>query len=274
MTDFRKVYKDAAGEIKQPGIDAHSVFDEVRRRKVRRRRMLQEGATIASAVLLIGIGGFTTATAAGYLGSMIRVGEHGFVSGDVYTMTDTFPGTEEGKQVQAAGSRSEDALLEAENAAAEVVEMEPLEEQQFDSVETFRRECPEAVVALPQITTTGDEKDTEMVCVMGDSIYVHYQVSEEQSIDLQRYDYHGSMGHAASISFCGEICNERCYTTEQNFTYTLIDEKRRTDDEALRIHAAVSVGSYEVYVNFYGYEEEAAVRILESMDLSVYCMDE
>lgn len=274
MTDFREVYKDAAGEIKQPAIDAHSVFDEVRRRRVRRRRILQKGATVASVVLFAAIGGFTTATAAGYFGSLIRVGEHGFVSGDVYTMTDTLPGMEEGEQVRTAWSGDMDAPSETEEAAAEVIEMEPLTEQQFDSVEAFRKECPEAVIALPQIVGVGDGKVDEAVYVLGDSIYVRYQVSEEQSIDLQRYDYHGSEGHAASVSFSGEICNERCYTTGQSFTYTLIDEKRGTDDEALQIHAAVSVGSYEVYVNFYGYEEEEAVRILESMDLSVYCMDE
>ncbi len=272
MTDFRKIYKDAAGEIKQPHIDAHSVFDEVRRRRVRRRRMLQKGATIASLVLLLGIGGVTTATAAEYFGSMIRVGDHGFVSGDAYTMTDTLPDIEE--QVQKEEPETADALPETAKMSEEGIVMESFTEQQFDSVEAFRKKCPEAVIALPQITEDGNGKAAEAVYVMGDSIYVRYQVSQEQSIDLQRYDYHGSMSHAASVSFCGEICNERCYTTGQSFTYTLIDEKRRSDDEALRIHAAVSVGSYEVYVNFYGYEEEEAVQILESMDLSVYCMDE
>lgn len=270
MTDFRKVYKAAADEIVQPHMDAHSVFDEARRRRVRKKRMLQKGATIASVVVLIGVGGFTTAKAAGYLGSIIRVGEHGFVSGDIFTMTETFPGTGEDGE-QDAQPAMLDSMEESEACTAEVMEIEEFSEQQFDSVEAFQAACPEAVIALPRLTE--NEESSEMVCVIGDSIYVQYFISEDQSVNIQRYDYGEYEGHAASISFCSEVCNQRSYTTKQGFTYTLIDEVAQADDEEQRIHAAVSVESYEVYVNFYGYEEEEAVRILESMDLSVYCKD-
>lgn len=256
MTDFRDAYKDAAEEIRQPDMDAHSVLNKARRRRARFRYVGQKSVTIASLMLLVCAGGFTTVRAADYFGSIIRVSDRGFVSGDVYTMTGSAGGSEE----------MENAGIETMQDAVEIVEIDELEEKRFDSVEAFRQECPEQVIALPELDAQEEE-----VYVFGDTIYVRYRISESQFIDIQRFDYHGSQGHSAAVSFGEEICNERTYTTAQGFTYTLIDGVMDPEDGEQRIHGAISVDYYEVFINFCGYEENAAEQVLEGMDLSLYC---
>lgn len=150
-----------------------------------------------------------------------------------------------------------------------IMEIEDITELKFDSVDAFLTECPDIVIALPKLELSED--GFESVHVMGDGVWARIQVSEEQSVDVHRYDYSNSQGHTSSISFPGEICNERNYTTEQGFIYTLIDEVRTSEDEPMRIHSAISVGNYEIYINFYGFEEKEALEVLESVDLGIYC---
>lgn len=273
MNNFKEAYKDAVKDIAQPNIDAQSVLDEVRRRKVRKRQSIQKCATVASMMLLVCVGGLTTVKAADYLGSIIRVGDRGFVSGDIYTMTDTVPAsgeagaTADGGDAQVAVAK----VMPAEAMAEEpvVMEMEDIPEARFESVDAFRKECTDVVIALPDVELT--ESGFESVNVVGDSVFVRFQVSEEKSVDVHRHDYSDSQGHVASISFPGEICNERSYTTGQGFTYTLIDEVQTSEEEPMRIHSAISVESYEIYMNFYGYEEEEVLELLESVDMEIYC---
>ncbi len=266
MADFGKAYKDAAAEIGRPSIDAQSVLDEARRRRVKRRMLCRKGATFASVILIIFVGGFTSAKAAGYLGSVIRVNERGFVSGDPDTMT-----SDAGVRVEQEGVMPFSAG-ETQQSADDISEApvyEEIEEFEFDSVEVFRQAYPEMIVALPEISA-----EDEAVYVCGDSVYIRYQVGEGQFVDIQIFDYHGSSGHSASVSFGEEICNERTYTTKQGFSYTLIDGVKESESDPLRIHGAISVEYYEVFINFYGYEEEEAEQILESIDLSPYCGNE
>lgn len=266
MADFGKAYKDAAAEIGRPSIDAQSVLDEARRRRVKRRMLCRKGATFASVILIVFAGGFTSAKAAGYLGSIIRVNERGFVSGDADTMTRDAGVRVEQEEVMpfSAGETQQSA-----DDISEAQVYEEIEEFEFDSVEGFRQAYPEMIVALPEISA-----EDESVYVCGDSVYIRYQVAEGQFVDIQRFDYHGSSGHSASVSFGEEICNERTYTTKQGFSYTLIDGVKESESDPLRIHGAISVEYYEVFINFYGYEEEEAEQILESIDLSPYCGNE
>ena len=146
MADFGKAYKDAAAEIGRPSIDAQSVLDEARRRRVKRRMLCRKGATFASVILIIFVGGFTSAKAAGYLGSVIRVNERGFVSGDPDTMT-----SDAGVRVEQEGVMPFSAG-ETQQSADDISEApvyEEIEEFEFDSVEVFRQAYPEMIVALP-----------------------------------------------------------------------------------------------------------------------------
>ena len=42
------------------------------------------------------------------------------------------------------------------------------------------------------------------------------------------------------------------------------------EDSPNGIHAAISVGDYELIVDFYGYSEKEAFEVLDHLDLSVY----
>lgn len=44
----------------------------------------------------------------------------------------------------------------------------------------------------------------------------------------------------------------------------------KEEGEQLQIHGAVTVGSYEAYIDFMGYTEEEAVQVIESINLSEY----
>ena len=55
-----------------------------------------------------------------------------------------------------------------------------------------------------------------------------------------------------------------------DYEYILVDSKEEAQSDEVVIHAAISVGYYELYADFYGYEESEVMQILESMDLSVY----
>lgn len=268
MADFGKAYKDAAAEIGRPSIDAQSVMDEARRRRVKRRMIGQKGATLASLIFIICAGGFTSVKAAGYLGSVIRVSERGFVTGDLHTMTNDIGAGTSGEVAEAMPALARESE-QTEDIISEEPEYEEIEEFEFDSVETFRQAYPDVILALPEISA-----ENESVYVCGDGIYVRYQVLEEQFVDIQRFDYHGSSGHSSSVSFGEEICNERTFTTKQGFTYTLIDGVKESESDPLRIHGAISVEYYEIFINFYGYEEKEAEQILESIDLSLYCGNE
>lgn len=56
---------------------------------------------------------------------------------------------------------------------------------------------------------------------------------------------------------------------KQGYTYTLVDSVKE-EGEQLQIHGAVTVGSYEAYIDFMGYTEEEAVQVIESINLSEY----
>ena len=107
------------------------------------------------------------------------------------------------------------------------------------------------------------------ITVCGDWVMARYD-AEGKVLWLERTDYGNTQGHASSKVFPGGVCNERSHTTPQGYTYTLIDSVREPGEETLQIHAAVSVGNYEAFIDFMGYTEEEAKEIMDSIDLSVY----
>lgn len=119
----------------------------------------------------------------------------------------------------------------------------------------------------PSISMGGMIITDIMVC--GEWVMVRYDGSGKV-LWLERTDYRDTQGHASSKVFPGGVCNERSYTTPQGYTYTLIDSAKESEEELLQIHAAVTVGTYEAFIDFMGYTEEEAKKIMDSVDLSVY----
>lgn len=107
------------------------------------------------------------------------------------------------------------------------------------------------------------------ITICGDWAMARYDM-DGKVIWVERTDYAQTQGHASSKVFPGGVCNERTYTTAQGHTYTLVDSVKGSEEEELQIHGAVSVGTYEAYIDLMGYTEAEAKEIIESIDLREY----
>lgn len=152
-------------------------------------------------------------------------------------------------------------------AETEEGEMEEIAVKSYISFDEFEKNED---IIFPQpllITETGGEAVNVTVC--GDWAMARYDI-DGKVIWVERTDYAETSGHASSKVFPGGICNERQYTTEQGYVYTLVDSVKEKEEDEMQIHGAVTVGTYEAYIDFMGYTEEEAIQIIESIDLSEY----
>ncbi len=162
-----------------------------------------------------------------------------------------------------------EAMAETE-AVAETEEAGLVEEIPVKNYASWEECMENEDFIFPQPSVSiGQHVESTDIMVCGNWVMVRYDV-DEKVLWLERTDYADTQGHASSKVFPGGICNERSYTTPQGYTYTLIDSVKAAEDEPLQIHAAVSVGHYEAFIDFMGYTEEEAKKIIDSIDLSVY----
>lgn len=147
------------------------------------------------------------------------------------------------------------------------VEAEPMPVKKYASWEELEKD-EDILFPQPSISI-GQKIDAMDITVCGDWAMVRYDV-DGKVLWLERTDYADTQGHAASKVFPGGVCNERSYTDAAGYTYTLVDSVKGKEEEPLQIHAAVSVGSYEVFMDFIGYGEEEARKIIDSVNLSLY----
>lgn len=292
MKNFREAYKKAADSIRVPDITAEAVMDALHSKKIAVYRCRRRFTAVASAACIFLLCTAGVAAAAGYARSIITVDEHGFKTADVRTAMEggveaacieetgaeevydaplMISGVEEGTAESEAAVAELRADAEARKEAAENAPtgdawVEEVKQAEYMSLEAFEA-AEELAVALPKEAGSGNTL-SENYLVCGDMLLVRIE-TEKGLIMMNQVYYGGSDGHASSTVYPGEICNERIYTTGQGFTYTVIDSvdagSKTTD-----IHAAVSIGDYELIVNFSGYTEEEAFATLEGMDLTVY----
>lgn len=174
------------------------------------------------------------------------------------------------RSVEEPAALKKEAAQGLQSETADTVEDVFVEEIPVKNYSSWE-ECMENedfIFPQPSISIGQDVEATDiMVC--GDWAMVRYDV-DGKVLWLERSDYTDTQGHASSKVFPGGICNERSYTTPQGYTYTLIDSVKESEDELLQIHAAVTVGYYEAFIDFMGYTEEEAREIIDSIDLSVY----
>lgn len=276
MNDFKTTYREAVSGIETVHIDVDSVLDEGRRKHYRAHRSRQRLMTMAVMGGLLCICTFGSVQAADYIKTVIEVDEYGFRSADMVTLSmgeNGASGQADTGAVQAGGLTEEEeaALEETKKMADDELVIEALEDTalEYDSVEAFRKEN-RALFVLPDMKELGYEVDSQKVWVSGNFISARLGC-KERYIFFDRMDYSNAKeGHASSTVYVGGVCNERTYTTGAGYEYILVDSKEETPEEQLVIHAAISVGYYELYGDFYGFEESEVMRILESMDLSVY----
>ncbi len=297
MNSFGDAYKKAADKIKVPVITANQIADEECRKKVaayRRNRQLLAVAAAASVFLLCSLG---VAAAAGYAKSVIRTTEYGFETADeqtallnngakdtaypedgegagygLLTARDAGEGTEEEADEQTGGvTEKQEQKNQTESASMEDTledTVEELEELMFDSRADFLN-AGVMPAALPVEELVCGEDFSEEYIVCG-GMFLLVRMETKGHIFMMNQSYYGdSSGHASSVVYPEGVCNERKYMTGQGYTYTVVDSVCE-EGEVRRIHAAISVGDYELIVDFSGYSEEEAFRILDGMDLTVY----
>lgn len=168
-----------------------------------------------------------------------------------------------GESVSGNAGSTENEISVSNNA----VEAEPMPVKKYASWEELKKD-EDILFPQPSIPI-GEKIDAIDITVCGDWAMVRYDV-DGKVLWLERTDYADTQGHAASKVFPGGVCNERSYTDAAGYTYTLVDSVKGKEEEPLQIHAAVSVGSYEVFMDFIGYGEEEARKIIDSVNLSLY----
>jgi len=275
MNDFKTTYRDAMSGVETVHIDIASVLDEGRRKRLRARRSRQKFMTGAAVLLVFGLCTLGSVQASDYIKTVIKVNEYGFWSADMATMAHT-----EGKAAKNAGGGSDvtGEMTERKEALAETEKMEPDElviesegdaVKEYTSMEEFRKR-ENAVMVLPDMEELGYQVDSEKIWVSGTFISVLLGCGDRY-IYFDRLDHtDAEEGHASSTVYTGGVCNERRFITKRGYEYILVDSVKEEKDEAPEIHAAISVGYYELYADFTGYEEGEVMRILESMELSAY----
>lgn len=274
MNEFKEAYQRAVADIETVHIDVNSVLDEGRRKRLKKHRTRQKAASFLAAFCILAAGTIGTVQAADYVKSVIKVNDTGFTSAD--PLTAALNEKENGQaaassyevsesEMDALSRMADDEVLIEDYDGAETAKVD--ETREYASIAEFT-EQEGAVFALPDMSLVG-EIDAEQVWVSGMFITIRVE-SEGRSIFFDRMDYSDSEGHASSTVYSGGVCNERTLKTKQGYEYILVDSVRENEEEPLSIHAAVTVGNYEMYADFSGYEEKQAERILESIDLSVY----
>lgn len=274
MNDFKTTYRDAMSGVETVHIDIASVLDEGRRKRLRAHRNRQKFITVAAVGLVFGLCTLGSVQAADYIKTVIKVNEYGFQSADMVTMARAEGKEEAAEDTVVSGGISkeeEEELAELEEMEPDELVIEAMEDtlKEYASVEEFReKEC--AVMVLPDMEKLGYQVDSEKIWVSGTFISVLFSCGDRQ-IFFDRMDYsNAKRGHASSTVYTGGVYGERSFTTKQGYEYILVDSVKEEKDEASEIHAAISVGYYELYADFTGYEESEVMQILESMDLSAY----
>ncbi len=278
MNDFKNAYESAMQDVREFHIDISDCIDERKHKRRVRRRTQRVITTAFSTMCVIFICGLGTVKAAEYIHNEIRVKEWGFESADGVTMARNdaenkcFVIDEEIEEKLYESSTEEAKALS--QASAEPMPQDIMEDtaeerivKNYDSLEEFK-ENEDIIFAIPSISI-GDHVENTDIIVCGDWVMIYYDV-DGKGLWLERTDYANTQGHASSKVFPSGVCNERTYITPQGYTYTLIDSIKESEEEQLQIHAAVSVASYEVFIDFMGYTEKEAKDIMDSIDLSAY----
>lgn len=282
MNDFKECYQSAVNDMlgeKEFHIDASQCMDVRRHNRFMARRLKRTAASAFSAACVIFLCGFGTVKAAEYIENVIRVNRWGFESADAATMArneaeDTqahIVSEELGINPEAADAGAWDSEEEGGQAsqkeAIEELKIEDIPVKNYNSLEEFE-ENEDIIFPQPSIILSGGAETVD-ITICGDWAMARYDM-DGKVVWVERTDYANTQGHASSKVFPGGVCNERAYTTAQGYTYTLVDSVRENDEEALQIHGAVTVGTYEAYIDFMGYTEEEAKKMIESIDLSEY----
>ena len=176
---------------------------------------------------------------------------------------------------QAAGSGSGDSYEEYRQEAAEYDGDDPEitngEGMEITTVQyNSRKDLLAAGItcSLPDRYLFGEITRERYYVVSDDYLMVNIESGDKTFYMDQSY-FGNSSGHATSTVYGEKLTNKRNYVTKDGYLYVVADTPG-AEDSPNGIHAAISVGDYELIVDFYGYSEKEAFEILDHLDLSVY----
>ncbi len=197
---------------------------------------------------------------------MIKTDEYGFNTADAKTayLNDNINTTDH----EIYPENEQKQMQQTTYDEIEQLEAKVMSQTEYSSLEEFK-EAEQIPIALPETDLLGEQVISEYYVVLGDH-YLKARIETEGRFFMLDQVYFGNTdGHVSSTVYPEGVCNERSYTTIKGYTYTIIDSVCE-QGECPDIHAAISIGDYELIANFTGYTQEEAYVILDNIDLSVY----
>lgn len=260
MRSFKEEYKRELDQVGTFHPDVDQMSNELYHYKLkrgRRRRIMISAASAAVMFLLVG----GMATAMNHGGGFIRVRNNGF------SITSENAGAAESGDIaqQPSLARERSRVTEAEPVAQ--CGAYEVEAREYKALEDFREESG-IIVPVPDLQLVGGDDAEQYIHVFGNQVYIRIQDDQERNFTLVQVDHRNDKSYAAASSYSGKASNERNYTTAQGYTYKVIDIM--DGDELVNIECAVSLYGRDLLVGFYGYTQEEAYEVLQSMDLGVY----
>lgn len=258
MKNFKKAYKEAVDSIPVPGFCTEEISEENQIKKTllyRRKRHAAAAAFAGGIFVIFTLGG----VAAGYARNPVQADENGFQTMDINIASAQ---DEMQEAVMPAGGIVMERMAgiqDSEGGSGDTVS----EDLIYTSLNAFE-EAQDIPLALPDTDLMGELKREEYILTKDGFLSVCLET--EESILLLHQSYCGSTSESSSAAaYTDEAGDERNYTTGQGFSYEMTDT---SDGEEM--HVSITVGGYELILDFYGYTKEEVYEVLEDMDLSVY----
>lgn len=307
MKSFKKEYRQAMDAIQTPQFDPGKMKKAEKRYK---KAVIRQWVTVAaSAAVLFVLCSAGSQAAKNYSKSFIFADENGFRTADEQTALDQVASSyDEDAMMETMSEDVEDmpmlTALEGDEGAVydEGADAQAKQADESDSG-NFYEECqqeaaeydgddPEITdgegmeIATVQYNSRKDLLASGITCSLPDR-YLFEEITRERyyvvgddylMVDIESGDktfymdqsYFGnSSGHATSTVYGEKLTNKRNYVTKDGYLYVVADTPGE-EDSPNGIHAAISVGDYELIVDFYGYSEKEAFEVLDHLDLSVY----
>ena len=307
MKSFKKEYRQAMDAIQTPQFDPEKMKKAEKRYK---KAVIRQWVTVAaSAAVLFVLCSAGSQAAKNYSKSFIFADENGFRTADEQTALDQAASSYDEDAMMETMSEDVDDMpmlttLEGDEGAVydEGADAQAKQADESDSRD-FYEECQQEAAEYdgddPEITDGADMEITTVqynsrqdllasgiTCSLPDR-YLFGEITRERyyvvgddylMVDIESGDktfymdqsYFGnSSGHATSTVYGEKLTNKRNYVTKDGYLYVVADTPGE-EDSPNGIHAAISVGDYELIVDFYGYSEKEAFEVLDHLDLSVY----
>lgn len=263
MKSFKKEYRQAMDAIQTPQFEPEKMKKAEKRYK---KAVIRQWVTVAaSAAVLLVLCSAGSQAAKNYSKSFIFADENGFRTADEQTALKRSASSDDEEAM--IGTLSEQAA-EYDGDAPEITDGADME---IDTVQyNSRKDLLAAGItcSLPDRYLFGEITRERYYVVSDDYLMVNIESGDKTFYMDQSY-FGNSSGHATSTVYGEKLTNKRNYVTKDGYLYVVADTPG-AEDSPNGIHAAISVGDYELIVDFYGYSEKEAFEILDHLDLSVY----